>query len=161
MLGKSINQIGRKWTVAPFSEFYDKIWVGFCFNTGKQFFLEVFLKPTEKTETLLEIFKTALRLRDQHVLMWQSLEILIVFYTLTSKKIFWKTKTFSKKLECCFLVESTKIENAAFQYKIALSDANVKTNKTGSSKWAYRKERSFASNYFIFLKILIHFKNLL
>ena len=30
-----------------------------------------------------------------------------------------------------------------------------------SKKWTYRKERSFASSYFIFLKILFQFKNLL
>ena len=28
-----------KWTVAPFNKFYSKIWVGFCLNTGKRFFL--------------------------------------------------------------------------------------------------------------------------
>ena len=27
--------------VLPFSKFYAKIWVGFCLNTGKHFFLEV------------------------------------------------------------------------------------------------------------------------
>ena len=31
----------------------------------------------------------------------------------------------------------------------------------GSTKWTYHKELSFASNYFIFLKILFQFKNLL
>ena len=30
-----------------------------------------------------------------------------------------------------------------------------------STKWIYLKERSFASNYFIFLKTLFQFKNLL
>ena len=30
-----------------------------------------------------------------------------------------------------------------------------------STEWTYHKERSFASNYFIFLKILFQFKNLL
>ena len=29
-----------------------------------------------------------------------------------------------------------------------------------SAKWPYHKERSFASNYFIFLKVLFQFKNL-
>ena len=34
---------------APFSKFYGKIWVAFCSNTGKHFFLEiVILKPTER-----------------------------------------------------------------------------------------------------------------
>ena len=30
-----------KWMVAPLSKFYGKIWVGFCLDTGKRFFLEV------------------------------------------------------------------------------------------------------------------------
>ena len=45
-----------------------------------------------------------------------------------------------------FLVESTKIENASFPYKTAISEANVKTNKMVTTKWTYHKERSFASN---------------
>ena len=42
-----------------------------------------------------------------------------------------------------------------------MPEANVKTNKMVSTKWPHHKERSFASNYFIFLKILFQFKNLL
>ena len=53
------------------------------------------------------------------------------------------------------------IENVSFSYKTVLSDANVKTNRMESTKWTYHKERSFASNYFMFLKILFQFKNLL
>ena len=53
-------------------------------------------------------------------------------------------KTFFKKLEYCFLVESTKIENATFPYKTALSEAN----RMGSTKLNYQKERSFASILF-------------
>ena len=34
-------------------------------------------------------------------------------------------KIFSKKLEYPILIESTKIENVAFSYKTALSEANV------------------------------------
>ena len=59
------------------------------------------------------------------------------------------------------LVESTKIENVSFAYKTAISETNVKINRMMSTKWTYHKERSFASNYFIFLKILFQFKNLL
>ena len=93
--------------------------------------------------------------------MWQSVEILNVFNTLTLKQIFWKTKTFFKKLEYRFLVESTKIEKASFPYKISISEASVKTNKMVSKKWTYHKECSFASNCFVFLKILFQFKSLL
>ena len=53
------------------------------------------------------------------------MEISNVFNTLTLKQIFWKTKTFFKKLEYGFLGESTKIENALFPYKRAISEANV------------------------------------
>ena len=84
-----------------------------------------------------------------------------VFNILTLKQIFWKTRTIFKKLEYRFLVESTKIEKASFPYKTAISEANVKTNKMMTTKWTYHKERNFAGNYFIFLKILFQFKNLL
>ena len=78
--------------------------------------------------------------------MWQSLKILKVFNTLTLEHIFWKTKPFFKTLEYCFLVESTKIENASFPYNTAIPDANVETNKILTTKLAHHKERSFASN---------------
>ena len=88
------------------------------------------------------------------------LEILSVFNTSTLQQSFRKTKTFSKKLECCFLVESTKIESATFPYKTALSEANVKTNRIGSTKWSYSNDRSFPIKYINFSeKILFHFKN--
>ena len=70
-------------------------------------------------------------------------------------------KTFSKKLGYHFLVERTKIEKASFPYKTDISEANVKTNRMVTTKWAYHRERSFASNYFIFLKVLFQFKKLL
>ena len=77
-----------------------------------------------------------------------------VFNTLTLKQIFWKTKTFFKKLEHRFLVESTKIENASFPYQTATSEANVETNRMVSTKWTYHKERSFASTTYFFQNFL-------
>ena len=61
--------------------------------------------------------------------MLQSVEILNAFNTVTLKQIFWKMKTFFKKLEHRFLVESTKIKNASFLYKNAVSEANLKTGE--------------------------------
>ena len=55
-------------------------------------------------------------------------------------------------MEYHFLVESTKIESASFPYKTAVSEANVKTNRMVTTKGLIKKN-SFASNYFIFLKI--------
>ena len=83
------------------------------------------------------------------------------FSILTLKQILWKTKTFFKKLKYCFLLETTKIENALFSYKSAISEANVKTNRMVGRKWTYHKEKSFASYCFILLKILFQFKNVL
>ena len=68
------------------------------------------------------------------------------------QQIFWKTKALFKKLDYRFLVETTKIENVSFPYKTAMSEANVKTNRMGSTKWTYHKEWTYASNYFIFWK---------
>ena len=74
-----------------------------------------------------------------------------VFNTL--KQIFWKTKTFFKKLEYRFLVEATKIEITPFPFKTALSEANVKTNGMVNTKGTYHREWSFASNY-VFVPVL-------
>ena len=107
---------------------------------------------------VLGIFKIAFRLRDRHVFMWQSVKVSNVFNTLTLKQIFWKIKTFFKKLECCFLVETTKIENTSCPFKTVLSEANLKTNRMVTTKWTYHKDCSFASNYFIFWKIYFSFR---
>ena len=66
-------------------------------------------------------------------------------------------KTFFKKLQYRFLVESTKIERTSFPFKSALSEANVKTNRMTTTKWTYHKELSFASNYFTVLGNLFQF----
>ena len=89
--------------------------------------------------------------------MWQSVKVLNVFHTLTLIQIFWKRKTFFKKLEYYFLVETTKIENASSPFKTALSKANVKANRMAATKWTYQKEWSFASNCFIFMEKLFQF----
>ena len=78
--------------------------------------------------------------------MWQLLEILNVFNTLTLKQIFWKTQTLFKKLEFRFLVESTKVDNATFPCKIALSKTNFNSNRIGSTKWTYHKEWRFVTH---------------
>ena len=87
-------------------------------------------------------------------------KIFNVFNTSTLEIVFSKMKTFFKKMEYRFLVESTMIEKETFPYKTALLEANVKTNRMGSTRWTYHNERSFASKYFIFLEILFQFKNL-
>ena len=111
------------------------------------------LRPAERAQILLKMILGIFKI-DRYVFMF-----LIQQFNL--RQIFWKAKAFFKKLEYSFLVESTKIENASFLQKTAISEANVKTNKMVSIKWTYHKERSFVSNYFLFLKNLFQFKNLL
>ena len=48
-------------------------------------------------------------------------------------------QTLFKKLDNRFSVESTKINNITIPYKTALSEANVKINRMGSTKWTYHK----------------------
>ena len=59
------------------------------------------------------------------------------------------------------LAENGKIEKRSCLYKTAMQEASVKASRNGSTKWAYLKEQSFASNYFILLNVLYQFKNLL
>ena len=75
--------------------------------------------------------------------MWQSVKLSNVFNTLTLKRIFWKTKTFFKKLEQRFLVETTKLENTSFLFKTALSETNVKTNRLATTKVTIAKSGVF------------------
>ena len=57
--------------VGPFSKFYCKIWVSFCLNTRKRFFIEVSFSNQQKEhrlfqKSLLGIFEIVLHLIDQH-----------------------------------------------------------------------------------------------
>ena len=110
---------------------------------------------------VLEIFKIVLCVRNRHVFLWQSLEVLSIFNILALKEILWKMKTFFKKLENYFLVESTQTENASFPNKTALSEGSVNENRMVDAKWTCHKERSFASDYLIFKKILFPHKSFL
>ena len=89
--------------------------------------------------------------------MQKSVKVSNGFNTLTSKQVFWKTKTYFKKLEYRPLVETTKIKNAPFPFKTAQSEANVKTNRMPTTKWTFHKEWSFPSNYLIFFENLFQF----
>ena len=59
---------------------------------------------------------------------------------------------FQKNLEYHLFVESTAIENATFPHKTALSEANVKANRMGITKWIHLKEQSFARTILFFWK---------
>ena len=72
-----------------------------------------------------------------------------------------KTKTFFKKLEYRFLVETTKIENTSFPFKSALSEANVKINRMATTKWTYQKEWDLPVTTLFFLENFFQFQNLL
>ena len=77
------------------------------------------------------MFKIALSLRDWYVFTWQPLEILNLFIILTLKLVFWNW--FFEKLEYCYLVGSTAMENTTFPCKTGLSKANAKTSRMRST----------------------------
>ena len=103
------------------------------------------------------MFKIALCL-SFYVIVTGNIERFQYFNFVTN---FLKNKNLCQKIGVPFLVENTKTKNATFLYKTALSAANIITNRIGSTKWTYDKERSFASNYIVFIKFLFQFKNLL
>ena len=45
------------------------------------------------------------------------------------KQIFWETKTFFKKLDYRFLVQTTKIENTLFPFENPLSDILIQIER--------------------------------
>ena len=59
------------------------------------------------------------------------------------KTVILENKNVFQQLEYRFLVESTKIGNAFFPYKTAISKANVKTNRMVSTKWTCHKRTEF------------------
>ena len=73
--------------------------------------------------------------------MWQSLEILNVFKTLTLKQISEKRKPISKKRSTVFLSRVLRLKMQHFHTKLLCQKSNVKTNKMGSTKWTYYKYR--------------------
>ena len=101
----------------------------------------------------LSIWEIGMFLCDHHWKLW------MLFTTLTSKQIFWQTKTSFKKQEYAFIFESTKTEGATFPHETTIPESNVKTNRMESTKWTYQKEQSFVSNSFIFLTILFQCKD--
>ena len=89
--------------------------------------------------------------------MWQSMKVSNVFNTLTLKQTFWKTKTFFKKLENRFLVETTKIETTSFTFKTAQSEANVKTIEWGLQNGPITKSGVLPVTTLFFLKNFVEF----
>ena len=72
---------------------------------------------------------------------------------------FLENENLTQKMGYCFLVESTKIENASSRYKTAISEVPyVKTNRMVSTKWTYHKGRSFCQQLlFYFFKNFVSF----
>ena len=128
--------------VASFSNFNDKT----LFLRG------IILKPTEKAYILLKNgtrgFQNSPRFERSAYFMWQSVKVSNFFNTLTLKQIFWKTKTFFKKLEYRFVVETTKIESTSFQFRLLCQKPMLR-----QTEW--RLQNGPTSSYFNFLENLL------
>ena len=84
-------------------------------------------------------------MRDWHNFNLTITENFKRFQSFNFETNFLENENLFQKIGARFLTESTKIENALFPYKAALSEVNVETNRMESTKWTYQKERSFTS----------------
>ena len=144
---------------APVSKFYVKIRVGFCRTLESTFCKKFHFKSSRKCAK--RMVKNMVQVIFKICFCVTIRENFECFQYFDFETDFLETKTFFKKLEYRFLVESTKIEKASFPYETAVSEAKVKTNRMVFTKWTYHKEQSFASNCFNFLKILFQLQPLL
>ena len=128
----------------------------------KTLFLRGFiLKPTERALVLLknctrDIQNSPRFERSACFYVRISENFSNVFNTL--KQIYWKTKTFFKKLKYRFLIESAKIENASFPFKAVKSKANIKANRMMSTKWTYTKNGGLPVTALIFWKFCFNLR---
>ena len=136
--------------VAHSSKFYGKIWVGFCLNTENAFSERFHFESNRKGKVVLKNSTKDL----QNSPPFEKLACFYMTITENFKRFqyfnfetdFLEKENQFKKLEYRVLVECTKIENASFPYKTALSEVNVKTNRTVTTKWTYHKKWCFSSS---------------
>ena len=115
--------------VTPFSKFYGKIWVSFCVNIGKPFFLEVSFSTQQKEHRFLKTtrdFQNSPPLKRSESFYVMISENPEHFQYFNFETDFLENKTFFKKMEYSFLVECTKIEKASFPYKTAISESMLR-----------------------------------
>ena len=108
--------------------------VSFYLSTAKLLFVDVSFKANRKKYVLLKIvlrfFKIFLCLREQRIFMWQ-LEIFNAFNTYTLKQVFWKTKTFFKKLEYRFYLRVLWLKMPYFHTKLLCQKPMLRKIKEG------------------------------
>ena len=113
--GDSSNRL-LDWTVAPFCNFYSIIWVGFTLTQENAFSYRFNFKANRKgigsPKKWYKAFLAFLTLTFFYVTVTGNFE----FFQYFNFEIFWKTKTFLKKLQHCFVVENTMIESVTYPY---------------------------------------------
>ena len=112
-----IHQIeGKNEWLLPSANFTAKFGLVFVLTLEDAFSQTFHFKATKSVQVLLKNgttdFQNCLPFERSTCFYVEIREILNVFHAF--KQVFWKTKTFFKKLQYRFSVESTKIENASF-----------------------------------------------
>ena len=132
-LSKVIYQIHETWKVGPFSNFYHKIWVGFCLNT---------VTTTDNFESF-QYFKVIYQIHETWKVgsfsnFYHKIWVGFCLNTVTTtdnfesfqyfnfQKIFWKTNTFFKKLEYRFLVKKIRLKTQHFHTKLSCQKAMLR-----------------------------------
>ena len=151
--------------VAPFSKFTAKYGLVFILTLENAFSQRFHFQATERAQVILKNgtrnFQNSPSFERSACFYVTISENFEHFHYFNFETDFLENENFFKKLQYRFLVERTKIEKASLPYKTAISKANIKANRMVATEWAYHREWSFTSNYFIFLKALFQFKNLL
>ena len=146
-----IHQIDskNKWLLIPAS-FTAKFGLVFV-STLKTLFLRGFiLNPTERAKVLLKNstkdFQNSPPFEKLACFYLEITENFKRFQYFNFETDFLEKENQFKKLEYRVFVECTKIENASFPYKTALSEVNVTTNRIVTTKWTYHKKWCFSSS---------------
>ena len=133
-----IYQVGSKneWLLLSVT-FTVKLELDLVLTFGNAFPWSFHFKANRKSMVSSKKRYLALRLKDRHVFMWQSVKVSNDFNTL--KQIFWnkfsgKRKPFFEKLEHRFLVETTETENTSFPFTTGLSETIINTNRMATTK---------------------------
>ena len=148
-----------------FQQFYCKIWVSFCLNTGKRGFSQRFYFQ-EKRKSLgfskdctMDFQNSPLFERSAcfYVVISENFEHFQYFNFDTD---FLEHEIFFQQTN--FQLNALRLKGHHFHTKLTYQKPMLRQIEWYiTTKWAYQRGLTFASNYFIFLKVLFQFKDLL
>ena len=110
------------------------MWVGFCLNTRKRLIVEISYYGYQKEyrplyKIVLAIFTIALCVKDQHIFIWQSLEIL--------KNFSWSF--FKNNWIIAFYLKVLRLKTQHFHIKLPCQKLMLRGIEWGVQNWPFTK----------------------